>query len=207
MSHFFDDVTQAEQVSAAIDAAEGEGPAVVVGIDGPSGAGKSTLTRELTLLRDDVAVIEGDDFYRPLTESTREALTPLEAVDLLFDWERLRDEALAPLLRGEEARYRRYDWDAGRMGEDVATVGASGVIVVEGCYVARPALRGYLDLIVVVDAPRELCIQRQLARGEDDAETIARWRAAEDWYFERQDPRRIADLRDRRRLTRTPLGV
>ena len=150
--------------------------------------------RELARLRDDVAVIEGDDFYRPLTESTREALTPLEAVDLLFDWERLRDEALAPLLRGEEARFRRYDWEAGRMGEDVATVSAAGVVLVEGCYVARPALRGYLDLIVVVDAPRELCIERQLARGEDTAETIARRRAAEDWYFERQDPRRVADL-------------
>ena len=103
----------AELVSAAIDAAAHEGPAVVVGIDGPSGAGKSTLARELALLRDDVAIIEGDDFYRPLTESTRAALTPLEAVDLLFDWERLRDEALAPLLRGEEARYRRYDWPTG----------------------------------------------------------------------------------------------
>ncbi len=165
-----------------------------MGIDGPSGAGKSTLVRELTLLRDDVAIIEGDDFYRPLTESTREALTPLEAVDLLFDWERLRDEALAPLLRGEDARFRRYDWEAGRMGEGVATVPAAGVVLVEGCYVARPALRGYLDLIVVVNAPRELCIERQLARGEDTAETIARRRAAEDWYFERQDPRRVADL-------------
>ena len=123
LSHFFDDVTRRRaSVSAAIDAAEHEGPAVVVGIDGPGGAGKSTLARELALLRDDVAIIEGDDFYRPLTESTREALTPLEAVDLLFDWERLRDEALAPLLRGEEARYRRYDWDAGRLGEEVATV-------------------------------------------------------------------------------------
>ncbi len=194
MSHFFDDTGPADEVSAAIDATEGEGPAVVVGIDGPSGAGKSTLVRELTLLRDDVAIIEGDDFYRPLTESTREALTPLEAVDLLFDWERLRDEALAPLLRGEDARYRRYDWEAGRMGEDVATVSAAGVVLVEGCYVARPALRGYLDLIVVVDAPRELCIERQLARGDDTAEAIARRRAAEDWYFERQDPRRVADL-------------
>jgi uridine kinase len=181
-------------VSAAIDAAEHEGPAVVVGIDGPGGAGKSTLARELELLRDDVAIIEGDDFYRPLTEATREALTPLEAVDLLFDWERLRDEALGPLLRGEDARYRRYDWTAGRMGEELATVAATGVVLVEGCYVARPALRGYLDLIVVVDAPREVCIARQLARGENTPEDIARWRAAEDWYLERQDPRRGAGL-------------
>ncbi len=199
-SHFFDDLgpagatAAAHAVSAAIDAAEHEGPAVVVGLDGPSGAGKSTLARELELLRGDVAIVEGDDFYRPLTEATREALTPLEAVDLLFDWERLRDEALAPLLRGDEARYRRYDWDAGRMGEDVATVAARGVVVIEGTYVARPALRGYLDLIVVVDAPRELCLQRQLERGEDTAETIARWRAAEDWYLDRQDPRRVADV-------------
>ena len=178
----------------AIDAAEHEGPAVVVAIDGPGGAGKSTLARELALLRDDVAIIEGDDFYRPLTESTRAALTPLEAVDLLFDWERLRDEALAPLLRGEEARYRRYDWAAGRLGEDVATRRRSRRRGGRGLLRRAARAARLLDLIVVVDAPRELCLARQLARGEDEPEQIARWRAAEDWYFERQDPRRVADL-------------
>ena len=66
--------------------------------------------------------------------------------------------------------------------------------MVEGAYVARPALRGYLDLIAVVWAPRELCIARQVERGEDGLEQIERWCAAEDWYFERQDPRRVADL-------------
>ena len=71
---------------------------------------------------------------------------------------------------------------------------ATGVVVVEGVYVARPALRGYYDLIVVVEAPRELCLERQLARGENEPEQIARWRAAEEWYLERQDPRRVADL-------------
>jgi uridine kinase len=171
-----------------------EGPAVVVGIDGPGGAGKSTLARELELLRDDVAVIAGDDFYRVLPERTRESLTPLEAVDLTFDWERLRDEVLAPLLAGRDARYRRYDWGTGRLGEEVEEVAASGVVVIDGVYVARPALRGYLDLIVVVDAPRELCLARQLARGEHDPAEIERWRAAEAWYFERQDPRRVAAL-------------
>jgi uridine kinase len=180
-------------VSAAIDAAVHEGPAVVVGIDGPGGAGKSTLARALAHWRDDVAIIEGDDFYRPLSESTRAALTPLEAVDLSFDWERLRDEALAPLLRGDEARYRRYDWASERLGEEVATVAASGVVVVDGVYVARPALRGYLDVIVVVEAPRELRVARMLAR-ENAPELVARWQAAEDWYFERQDPKRVADL-------------
>jgi uridine kinase len=97
-------------------------------------------------------------------------------------------------VRGEGARYRRYDWSADRLGEEVAVVEASGVVLVEGCYVARPALRGYLDLIVLVDAPRDLCIARQLARGDDEPEQIARWRAAEDWYLERQNPRRVADL-------------
>jgi uridine kinase len=184
----------AELVSDAIDAAKPEGPALVVAIDGPSGAGKSTLTGELARLRRDLAIVDGDDFYRPLNESTRAALTPIEAVDLLFDWERLRDEVLAPLIRGEDAQYRRYDWTAERLGDDVATVAAQGVVVVEGCYVGRPALRGYYDLIVVVEAPRELCLARQVARGEDEPAQIERWRAAEDWYFERQDPARVANL-------------
>jgi uridine kinase len=166
----------------------------VVGIDGPGGAGKSTLASRLAQLRDDVAIVEGDDFYRPLAESTRAALTPIEAVDLLFDWERLRAEVLAPLVRGEDARYRRYDWNADRLGDEVAAIAARGVVVIEGCYVARPALRGYLDLIVVVDAPRELCLARQRARGESEPEQIERWRAAEEWYFARQDPRRVATL-------------
>jgi uridine kinase len=60
--------------------------------------------------------------------------------------------------------------------------------------VARPALRGHLDLIVLVEAPRDICIARQLARGEDEPEQIERWRAAEEWYLERQNPRRVADL-------------
>jgi uridine kinase len=184
----------AELVSDAIDATAHEGPAVIVGIDGRGGAGKSTLAHELALLRDDVAVVEGDDFYRPLNESTRAALTPIEAVDLLFDWERLREEVLGPLVRGEDARYRRYDWPTARLAQDVATVQARGVVVVEGSYVARPALRGYLDLIVVVEAPRALCLARQLERGESEPQQITRWQAANDWYLERQDPGRVADL-------------
>ena len=71
---------------------------------------------------------------------------------------------------------------------------AEGVVVVEGVYVARPALRGYLDLIAVVEAPRELCLERQRARGENDPAEIERWRAAEDWYLEHQSPRRVADV-------------
>jgi uridine kinase len=183
-----------ERVSDAIDAVEPDGPAVLVGIDGPGGAGKSTLARELALLRGDVAIVQGDDFYRPLKESTRAALTPIEAVDLLFDWERLRDEVLAPLLRGERACYRRYDWPSERLGSDTMTIEARGVVVIEGCYVARPALRGYLDLIVVVDAPRELCIARRRAGGEIQPEQAARLLAAEEWYLERQSPARVADL-------------
>jgi uridine kinase len=184
----------AERVSDAIDATEPEGPALLVGIDGPGGAGKSTLARELALLRGDVAIVQGDDFYRPLNESTRAALTPIEAVDLLFDWERLRDEVLAPLLLGERARYRRYDWASERLGSDTITIEARGVVVIEGCYVARPALRGYLDLIVVVEAPRELCIARRRAGRGFQPEQIARLRAAEEWYLERQSPARVADL-------------
>ncbi|MEV0004699.1 hypothetical protein AB0H28_20795 [Micromonospora sp. NPDC050980] len=97
-----------------------------------------------------------------------------------FDWQRLRDQVLVPLRADRTARYQRYDWDTGRLA-DWTEVDPGAPVVVEGVYSARPELSPYYHLTVYVDTPREICLRRMRARGENSEEWIMRWRAAEDF--------------------------
>lgn len=85
----------------------------LVAIDGLGGAGKSTLARALQADLAAVIIVQMDDFYRPMLERRREQLSPVEGFDQFFDWQRLRDEVLAPLRAGRTAHFRPYDWDRG----------------------------------------------------------------------------------------------
>ena len=76
-------------------------------------------------------VIEGDDFYRVMSETQRGALQPEEAYMRYFDWPRLRTQELEPLRKGKAARYEQYDWDLQRLGPAVQ-VEPKGLIIVEG---------------------------------------------------------------------------
>lgn len=69
-----------------------------------------------------------------------------------------------------------------------------GVVIVEGIYTLRPQLVDLLDVTVWVETPEKTRLQRQLARGENSGEQIARWVAAEDHYVASCDPRSVAAL-------------
>jgi hypothetical protein len=88
----------------------------VIAIDGPGGSGKSTLAAELSARmegRGQVTVVHGDDFYRPMAAGGRLLVSPWDGYRLYFDWQRLRDQVLAPLVAGTPGRYQRYDWPTG----------------------------------------------------------------------------------------------
>jgi uridine kinase len=127
----------------------------------------------------------------------RARLNPEQGYHRYFDWQRLRDEVLAPLTAGRDGAHRRYDWETGTLAPDeVHTVPRSGIVVVEGVYTARPELADYYDLVVYVDTPREESLRRLRERGHDhgpvDWET--RWRLAEEHYLAVTRPRERADL-------------
>jgi len=86
---------------------------------------------------------------------------------------------LRPLRAGLPARFQRYDWPTGTLGEWIG-IRPPGSVVVEGVYLLRPWLRPYRDFSIYVDTPRELRQHRLHARGENDEDWIARWTAAED---------------------------
>ncbi|MGI8791912.1 MAG: uridine kinase family protein [Acidimicrobiales bacterium] len=165
---------------------------LLIGVDGASGAGKSTLADALVAELGG-AIVHLDDFYRPMEADRRAALDPQAGFELYFDWQRLIGEALDPLVLGEPAVFRRFDWQLDALGDDVVAVDPSGVIVVEGVYAHRPQLRGYYDIAVFVDTPAPVRRQRCEVR-TDTPDWMERWAAAEDWYLSNADPRPGADL-------------
>jgi molybdopterin-guanine dinucleotide biosynthesis protein A/uridine kinase len=170
---------------------------VLLALDGASGAGKSLLASALAL-KVSATVVQGDDFYNPalalLTSHQRERIPDSEVAQTVFDWRRLRTEALEPLMRGESARYRPYDWAAndGRLGRAVDLAPAD-LIIVEGVYSSRPELADLVDLTVRVEVSERLRRQRLDERG-NDVHRRSFWQRGEHYYFTRLRPPGSFDL-------------
>jgi uridine kinase len=148
----------------------------LVGIGGRGGSGKTALARRFV----GAQTVGTDEFWNGSD----------------FELSRLRREVVEPLLRGEEARYRGFDWDAKRPFEEERVVRPEGVVVVEGVCALHRMFRDAYDLRIWVEAPREV----RLARGiERDGEAARRtweevWMPSEDRYVERDDPISAAHL-------------
>jgi uridine kinase len=159
----------------------------LIGIDGPGAAGKSTLAGELGGVLG-AHVVAADDFYLPT------ARRPERLADH-YDWRRLEQEVLLPVLTDRPVRYRRYDWTRDALAEWHA-VPAGRPVIVEGVYVLRPGLRPYFTYTIWVDTPREVRLRRGLER--DGADARAQWDAwmhSEDEYVRDVDPAQTADRR------------
>jgi uridine kinase len=188
-----------ERIVKAIAGRTGSGFALVA-IDGTGGAGKSTFAAALARRLGGPgrnAIVHGDDFYRALPASRRLLLSPQEGYHQYFDWQRLRDQVLAPLASGQPARYQRYDWPTGQLAPgELHHLPPSGTVLVEGVYTARPELADYYDLTILVDTPRDVCLQRLDQRGHDHGpgNWNERWRAAEEHYLTVTSPATRLDM-------------
>lgn len=158
------------------------GAPVLVAIDGHSAAGKSTLARTLQR-RLEAQLVSGDDFYGVMDEAERFSLDAEAGYRRYYDHERLAAEVLEPLSNRQTARYRAYDWMTGALG-DYRETAPHGTILVEGVYVARPELRRYYDVCVLVETPERVREGRQQARADASKAWLERWEDAERYYFE-----------------------
>jgi uridine kinase len=157
------------------------GPVRLVGIDGCGGAGKSTFAVRLSRALQGAPVIHTDDFASHHV--------PTEW------WPRMQHDVIEPLLRGEPATYRPYDWNARRFADTAITVEPGNVILIEGVGATRKAWRDDLAMRVWVDCPRDLRLRRGLERdGEELRDFWLEWMRAEDAYLEQEHPDRFADV-------------
>lgn len=174
-------MTSLAAIVRAVDEREPRlGPVRLVCVDGPAGSGKSTLARAIGEALA-APVLHLDDLY--------EGWSGLDGVA-----DRLQEQVLTPLAAGRPGRYQRYDWGAGRFAE-WHDVPVPAHLVLEGCGSAPRAVADRAVLVVWVEAPADLRLERGLARdGVDMRDHWLRWMGLEAVHFARERTRERADV-------------
>lgn len=157
----------------------GEGRLVCV--DGPAGSGKTTLASRVADLAPGTVVVHTDD--------------------LLAGWGGLPGlpgtlaRLLEPLSRGEQGRWRRWDWHRDGWAE-WHTVAPGGLLVVEGVGAWSPGYADLVTLLVWVEADAGERLRRGLARdGEAMRDHWLRWVHDEQHHHAAAGTRDAADVR------------
>jgi uridine kinase len=180
-----------------------KGPPIVVALDGGSGAGKSTLAamigKEL-----DTALIPLDDFFAAnIPDNKWDEFTIEEKLKYVFDWKRVRDQVILPLLSGKVASWHSFDFQSGLRADGTYGMETepkvrkpAPVILIEGAYSASPQLLDLVDIAVLVDVPVEVRHARLAAREETEflKRWQQRWDEVETYYFEQVRPKSSFDF-------------
>ena len=168
-------------------------PPILVAVDGGSGAGKSTLAAMLEQEIDCVTV-QSDDFFAAYIPDWEWDVRSLpERVRDVLDWQRLRSEALEPLLASQTATWHPFDFAAGLrpdgtygMSQSYVEKQPAPVVILEGAYSSSPELADLIDLKVLIDVP-VLERHERLYKREGDKQFLQRWHAlwdgVEEYYF------------------------
>lgn len=112
---------------------------LVASLDGRSGSGKSTLAR-LVAQKTDAVMLPVDDFCSAdVSDAEWERMGVEDRWAKVFDWAKLRSEAVVPLLCGRPARWHPIDFDGGpdsqgryRVKTEAKSAEPAPVIVLDG---------------------------------------------------------------------------
>lgn len=153
----------------------------LVGIDGRGGAGKSTLATALARLDPRVSIIHIDDFYSPLANHNE--------MGAAINWHRVIEQVLSLLRQDQPARYQRFDWETQRLKE-WHNVPVGGIVILEGLYSIRRELAEYLSYRIWVEIPRDVGMERGIARDGKGSRSwwLNEWIPDEDRYIDEERP-------------------
>jgi uridine kinase len=201
----FDAAEHCSQIMTAISRVlKTHHPPILVALDGGSGAGKSTLASRLEQEVDSVIVQIDDFFAASIPDGEWDTRSIPERASDVFEWQRLRSEALEPLLANKVARWHPFDFAAGLrsdgtypLSQQWAEKQPASVIILEGAYSSSPKVADLVDLMVLIDVPVPERHAR-LEQREDDKEFLRRWHtlwdAVEEYYFTEVRPKSAFDL-------------
>ncbi len=154
----------------------------VMAVDGFSGAGKSVFA-ECVARSLDAPVFHMDDVV-PGWDALAASIPVV------------RKHLLAPLAKGETARWRRFDWDALTHMEE-HTLARCSALVLDGCGAGARMLAPYLTQIIWIHAPEDVCEQR--VRERDNWRQYAPYRAG---WLRQERALQAAEGTDRRAQVR-----
>src|SRR5665213_963652 len=158
----------------------------LVALDGRGGSGKTRLAAYLPKLLKDFTFIEGDDYFEPNDD-------PRTWGD--FNDERFIQDVIHPLKLGSVFHYRPYDYENQVITEEQLINVRKGLCL-ERCYSFAFDLDW--DLKIWVETPRDICLERGLARDHDMDEALIAWcdvwQPKEDIYIQKIKPLKAADI-------------
>jgi uridine kinase len=177
---------------------------ILVALDGGSGAGKSTLASQLEQKLDSL-IVQLDDFYSAnIPDWEWDTRSIPERVRDVLEWQRLRSDALEPLLACKPAKWHPFDFAAGLRPDGTYALSQqwvekqpASVIILEGAYSTSPEIADLIDLTVLIDVPL-LERHQRLDNRESDKSFLQRWHflwdAVEGYYYTEIRPKSSFDL-------------
>lgn len=74
-----------------------------------------------------------------------------------IDWQRMRNEALFPLLEGKKAQYRPFSFSSGDgLASHMVALQPSKIIILDGIYSSLPEMLDVVHLTILVNVIPEL---------------------------------------------------
>jgi len=146
--------------------------ALVVGITGADASGKTlfadSLVHELLSCGKKVQVIHTDDFHLPRNvRYAGELPEHIKYYRQSFDTERLVESLLRPVHDGLDVRTNLPHLNVASDTYDLAgtyEIDQDTIVVLEGVFLLRRELCGFVDLMVFLDVPEEILIDRGASR-------------------------------------------
>ena len=168
---------------AALVVATAAGRRARVAVDGVDASGKTTLADRLAdAVRPRRPVVRAsvDHFHRPRAERYRRGRdSPQGCYEDTFDHDALRTRLLEPFARDGSHVVAAFDLTTDRaVAAPVNQAPPGAVLVVDGVFLQRPELSVGWDLVIHLQVPDDVVLQRARARdGGDPDEVQHRYRA------------------------------
>jgi len=166
---------------------------LIIALDGKSGSGKSTIADALHRHLDAAKLPLDDFFAATISDREWDSFSVEERRNRVFEWDRFIVECLEPLRKGQTAKWRAFDFESGpeqdgtyRLESEEKRLNPAPIVLVDGAYSSAPELSEYIDVTVLVKAPKEERLDRLKERdGVEFSENWhRRWEAVEDYYFD-----------------------